>query len=212
MTPLESSHAPSLGTPEPRAVTWCGVPGKRCTWRSLSLPAARLWTCIQLPTSTFRFSEAWMFYILETIYSLGVTILTYPIKSTELDSSLWLTWNQIRFVWKDLLLNSKRFCFPFPCLILGVLALLPEISKLVSSLSPSSFLSSFLPLPCPSEGFNGLLQSLGRTAFRCQATLWKEAHAAAAQTERARLLQWCCGLISTSLVLDTKGNISRAEG
>lgn len=100
---------PVPGHREPRAITWRGVQGKGCTWRSLSLPAARLWMCIQLPTSTFCFSEAWIFFILDIIYSLGVTILTYHIKSTELDPSLWLTLNQIRLVWKDLLLNSKSF-------------------------------------------------------------------------------------------------------
>lgn len=100
------------------------------------------WECA---FSTFCFSEAWIFYILEIIYSLGVTILTYPIQST--DPSLWLIWNQI--VWKDLLLNSRSFS-PLS-LVLGVLALLPEISEVVISLSPSSSPSSPPFCPCPAR-------------------------------------------------------------
>lgn len=94
----------------------------------------------------------------------------------------------------------------------GGLTLLPELSELVSSLPPCSFFSLSLLPSWPSLAFNGLLQLPRRTAFRCHATPWKEAHAAAAQTEPARLLQWCCGLISTSLVQTTKGNISTVEG
>lgn len=159
--------------------------------------------------------EACIFYMFEVIYSLDVSILTCSIKSAKLDP-LFHAWNKIRRLWRDLLLSSKSFSppshFVFP------------LSFLVSSLCcqkflngwahspPSSFLPFSLPSLCPSLGFNGLLQLLRRTALRYQATPWKEAHAAAAQTERARLLQWCCGLISTAVVLDTKGNISRVEG
>lgn len=108
MTSLESSQVPSLGTQEHRHhLVWGLREGVQ-----LEEPLTTCSKVVRVHSASNKhllFLRSLDILHIRNNISLGVTILTHPIKSTKLDLSLWLVWNKIRLEWKDLLLNSKSF-------------------------------------------------------------------------------------------------------